>query len=57
MNKQRNAEADLKICGDAANADFIAVAREALPYWIKRAQELEESCGGRFKKIKPLATQ
>ena len=25
-----------------ADLDFIALAREALPYWIKRAQELEK---------------
>ncbi len=26
----------------ASDADFIAMAREALPYWIKRAQGAEE---------------
>jgi hypothetical protein len=30
-----------------ADLDFIAMAREALPYWIKRAQELEKKLRGR----------
>ncbi len=53
----RSAQNDLKICerigerleeaGDsrgvmAEDAELIAVAREALPWWIQRAQELEQ---------------
>lgn len=28
-----------------ANFDFIAMAREALPYWIKRAEKMEKALG------------
>ncbi|MFO8060252.1 MAG: hypothetical protein R6U70_06315 [Bacillota bacterium] len=37
-----DAEADSESLMREEDAQFVSVAREALPWWIRRAQELEE---------------
>jgi hypothetical protein len=50
FERQKNLGGWIDMCLPKDLADFINTAREALPYWIKRAQEAEAEIN-RYQKI------